>query len=187
MTRHPGPYGERAGARSSSTRVSRYFDKHRTVASYDVNVTKRRGLAVGATGCLFVLATLLVVSACGGSSHAKAHTRVVVMPHEGPFPAVTETVSATSPDSPACKQDAADFAHRATRFVSHYGATAYPVDVEYELLHHVLIDFQSRGCDPRVLGESLDRHLSRRQRAFLLRNLPAAEAAFVRGASEKRG
>ncbi len=63
----------------------------------------------------------------------------------------------------------------------HYGSqSSYPADLGYFLFRNAFVAFTGHGCRSEVLGATLRRQLTPRQRAELLSHLPTTLAQSVR-------
>lgn len=121
-----------------------------------------------------LLALAGVLAGCGGAGGRGSAT----ISGYGVFPATTVTGS----HSPAeCAKDARIFARDSLAFLAHSGPdAAYPADLYYVILRGDFEDFQARRCDHRLLGDSLERALTPKQRAALVGHLPGSIARVVR-------
>ena len=122
------------------------------------------------------LLVALVLAGCGGG--AAGHTTVQ---RYDAYPPDTISVSAGDPRSLPCRRDAAGLAHEATLFVEHEGPySVYPADLAYVVLREELADFQTRRCDPKLLGRALANALTPPQRRVLLTKTPHVMSEFMR-------
>ncbi len=121
------------------------------------------------------------LAGCGGAGGEASRTVVTIPPYDQ-FPAATVTSpEGKNGDPAACRTAAAAFVDGAERFLDHFGQrTVYPADLYYVLMREALADFQTRGCDPTVLGAALERRLSSTRRRTLVDALPAPMAAALR-------
>jgi hypothetical protein len=92
------------------------------------------------------------------------------------------TTSTTHPWSAGtCRHQAQVIADDAHQILLHYGAeSAYPADLGFFMFRGALLEFQRHGCAPRILGSTLDRRLTKKQRTELLSHLPSAMVHYLR-------
>jgi hypothetical protein len=145
-------------------------------------VSKRR-LTVAA---LALSATVL--AGCGSSARHDRAPRQVTVPAYDAYPPDTISVSAPTPDSPACRRDARGFALASLSFLAHSGPeSAYPADLYYMVMREEIADFGVRGCSPELLGSALERGLTAGQRRTLVADLPRRMADTLRQALSAAG
>lgn len=125
-----------------------------------------------------LLVALLVLAGCGGGgAGGSGHTTVQ---RYDAYPADTISVATDRPRSQECRRDAAGLAHESTLFVEHEGPySVYPADLAYVVLREELADFQTRRCDPKLLGRALAGALSPAQRRVLLTKTPHVMSEFM--------
>jgi hypothetical protein len=124
----------------------------------------------------------VVLAGCGGGSPTDAVGTTTVQRYDI-YPPDTIAVSSRHPDSVPCHRDARALAESASRFVAHWGpASVYPADLAYVVLREELADFETRRCDPVLLGRALDAQLSAKRQAVLLEHAPKPAATFIRKA-----
>jgi hypothetical protein len=83
----------------------------------------------------------------------------------------------------ACRRQTEVLVDDAHQILLHYGAeSSYPADLGYFQFRMALHDFRLHGCRPRLLGGTMSRRLTRRQRAGLLSHLPSATVRYLRRA-----
>lgn len=80
-----------------------------------------------------------------------------------------------------CVYQAAALADAAHQILLHYGPqSSYPADVGYFTFRNGFAAFRRHGCPADLLGRTLTRRLTPRQRTELLSYLPTALARSVR-------
>ena len=137
---------------------------------------RRAGLVTAAA----IAGVALLACGCGSSNHADGGRTTV---RYGVYPGDTTAVTAASPRSEACRHDATAFARGSASFLDHYGPlAASPADPYYMLLREQLADIEARRCDPKLLGNALQQHLSAAERRKLLAHASRPMAAALRRA-----
>jgi len=124
-----------------------------------------------------LLVTVAAQAGCGASSSSTQGTVVTVAAY-GPHSATTVSGSASPA---ACLEDARIFARDALALLAHSSSSAaYPADLYYVITREDIADFEARRCNPKALGDVLDRRLTALQRRALVAYLPHAMAQIVR-------
>jgi hypothetical protein len=134
-----------------------------------------------------VIAGIALLSCGCASSHRGATGRTTVQRYDV-YPADTISVPSSNPRSRACRRDSVGLAGSSARFVAHSNrASVYPADLYYVLMREELADFDTRSCDPKLLGSALVHALSAPQRRFLVSHAPRPMAAVLRHALAAAG
>ena len=115
---------------------------------------------------LLVLLVALVAAACGGTTHRKGRT--VTFTTAGNFPPLTivGTVSVQG-----CDSDTHIVVSDELLYYKHSTGAPGPADLYYYDLREAYAHFEADACTSKDLGHALERRLTGRQRAFLLRNV----------------
>ena len=127
----------------------------------------------------------ILASGCGSSQRSDAGQTTV---RYGIYPGGTARVSTTDPTSSSCRRDAVAFTRGSAQYLTHYGElAASPADPYYMLLRQQLADFQARRCDPKLLGNALERSLTPAKRRELLARASRPMATALRRAFAAAG
>jgi hypothetical protein len=135
---------------------------------------------------LAVVAMAVALTACGGRAARHGTGTQVSVPAYGVAPATT--ISSTAASVRVCRSEAQGFAQDAVDFLEHFGpAAAYPADLNFVILREDLARYAADRCDPRLVGEALQQHLTSAQRRALVADLPDSMAGVVREALASAG
>ncbi|MGE5274379.1 MAG: hypothetical protein ACM3QU_11570 [Verrucomicrobiota bacterium] len=138
-----------------------------------------------------VCAAACAVSAagCGSAPRHGPGTTPVTVPAYGVFPATTvQGPSRAGGAGRACRVAARSFADDAVDLLAHFGSrAAYPADLNYVIVRSDLASFRAHRCDLRLLGRTLERRLTPKQREDLVADLPRAMGATLLDALARAG
>ena len=114
-----------------------------------------------------LVVVVLTCAACGagGSSH---RGRTVTFVTAGNFPPMTITGSYSVR---GCASDTRTVVEDAALYYAHSTGLPGPADLYYYNLRFAYAHFQADGCAGSELGQQMKRHLTARQRTFLLHNV----------------
>jgi hypothetical protein len=114
------------------------------------------------------LLALLVALACAGCGGAANKGRTVTFAGAGSFPPSTIVGNYSAR---GCSEDVKALVDDARSYYVHSTSGPGPADLYYDDLRLDFARFEADGCTSKELGSGMERGLTPRQRAFLLRNV----------------